>query len=73
MWWLLTDELGRLHLEAVGHLAEGGHARLYLVALDALGIIAAELEKLRMLREYELGVRVKDSEGSLYVAPVEKE
>ena len=39
--------------------------------LDALEIIAAELEKLRMLREHEMGVRVMDDQGSLYVALVE--
>jgi hypothetical protein len=40
--------------------------------LDALEIVAAELEKLRMLREHEMGVRVVDDEGSLHLAPVEK-
>jgi hypothetical protein len=40
--------------------------------LDALKSIAAELERLRILREHELGVRVEEEEGSLYVAPVEK-
>ena len=40
--------------------------------LEALESIASELELLRFLREYELGVRVKNEEGSLYVAPVEK-
>lgn len=34
MWWLLGDEFGGIHAEALGELAEGGHARLYLVALD---------------------------------------
>jgi hypothetical protein len=29
--------------------------------VDALENIAAELERLRVLREYELGVRVEDS------------
>lgn len=40
--------------------------------LDAQESIAAELEKLRILREHELGVRVVDEEGSLYVAPAEE-
>ena len=37
------------------------------VALEALELIAAELERLRLLREHELGVRVVDNEGSLHV------
>jgi hypothetical protein len=41
--------------------------------LDALEIIAAELERLRMLKEYELGAWVKDGEGSLNVKPVERQ
>jgi hypothetical protein len=40
--------------------------------LDALEIIAAELEKLRMLREYEIGAEVREVEGNLYVQPIEK-
>ena len=42
--------------------------------LDALEIIAAELERLRILKEYELGVELKEaSEGSgPYVSKVEK-
>ena len=40
--------------------------------VEALWLIAEELEKLRMLREHELGVRVENEEGSLYLAPVEK-
>jgi len=36
--------------------------------LEALKLIAAELERLRLLREYELGVRVVDNDGSLHVA-----
>jgi hypothetical protein len=40
--------------------------------LDALEIIAAELERLRMLKEYELGAWVEDVGGSLNVKPVEK-
>jgi hypothetical protein len=35
--------------------------------LDALEIIAEQLEKLRMLKEYELGARVKDDGGTLNV------
>ena len=33
--------------------------------LDAPESIAAELERLRILREHELGVRVENEEGSL--------
>ena len=40
--------------------------------LEALEHVAAELEKLRMLREHEMGVRVMDEEGSLFVRPAEK-
>jgi len=40
--------------------------------LDALEVIAAELERLRTLKEYELGVRVENDEGTLYVKPVEQ-
>jgi hypothetical protein len=40
--------------------------------LDTLENIAAELERLRMLKEYELGAWVKDDQGSLNVKPVEK-
>ena len=40
--------------------------------LDALEAIAAELERLRMLREHELGIQVVDEEGSLFVRPAEK-
>jgi hypothetical protein len=40
--------------------------------LDALENIAAELERLRILKEHKLGVRVENDEGSLYVKPVEK-
>jgi hypothetical protein len=39
--------------------------------LDALELIAAELERLRVLKEHELGVRVKDDEGSLNVRSAE--
>jgi hypothetical protein len=35
--------------------------------LDALEIIAEQLEKLRLLKEYELGARVKDDGGTLHV------
>jgi hypothetical protein len=38
--------------------------------LEALEHIAAELERLRMLRERELGARVVDVEGTLVVRPV---
>jgi hypothetical protein len=40
--------------------------------LDALEIIAAELEQLRLLKEYELGVRVENVDGDLNVKPLEK-
>ena len=40
--------------------------------LAALEIIAAELEKLRMLREYEIGAEVREVEGNLYVQTIEK-
>jgi hypothetical protein len=40
--------------------------------LDALEIIAAELAKLRMLREYEIGAEVREVEGNRYVQPIEK-
>ena len=40
--------------------------------LDALESIAAELERLRFLREDEMGVRVVDEEGSLLVRPAEE-
>jgi hypothetical protein len=40
--------------------------------VDALENIAVELERLRMLKEYELSARVEDDEGSLYVKPAEK-
>ena len=42
--------------------------------LDALGNIAAELERLRVLKEHELGVRLEDApEGSgPYVPNAEK-
>ncbi len=39
--------------------------------LDALESIAADLERLLLLREYELGVRVVNAEGNLSVKPVE--
>ena len=40
--------------------------------LEALEIIAEQLELLRVLREHELGVQVENDEGSLYVRPAEK-
>jgi hypothetical protein len=40
--------------------------------LAALENIAAELERLVLLREYELGVHVVNDEGSLGVKTVEK-
>ncbi len=40
--------------------------------LDALESIAAELERLRVLKEHEMAVRVVEEEGSVYVAPVEE-
>jgi hypothetical protein len=38
---------------------------------DALELIAAELERLRILREYELGVQIIDKEGDLFVRSLE--
>jgi hypothetical protein len=38
-----------------------------------MGIIAAELENLRVLKEHELGVRVVNDGGSLYVEPTQAE
>jgi hypothetical protein len=40
--------------------------------LNALEVIAAELEKLRVLREYEIGAEVRAVEGNMYVQPIEK-
>jgi hypothetical protein len=40
--------------------------------LDALELIAAELERLRLLQEHELGVRIEHEEGDPFVRPVEK-
>ena len=40
--------------------------------LDALETIAAELEKLRLLREHELSVRGVDEEGTLLVRPIDE-
>ena len=40
--------------------------------LDALEIIAAELERLRLLKEHELSVRVYEDEGNLFVRSVEE-
>ncbi len=37
--------------------------------LEALEHIAEELERLRMLKEHELGVRVVDVEGTLVLRP----
>jgi hypothetical protein len=34
---------------------------------DALESVAAEMERLRLLKEYELGVQIMDSEGAPYV------
>lgn len=48
----------------------------YLDALEAVAthlvVLAEETEKLRLLREYQLGARVTDTEGSLNVRPVEE-
>jgi hypothetical protein len=35
--------------------------------IEALDLIAAELERLRVLKEHELGVRVEDDEHGPYV------
>ena len=44
--------------------------------IDALELIAAELERLRVLKEHELGVRVEEGEGGggpyVPAKPVEK-
>jgi hypothetical protein len=40
--------------------------------LDALENIARELERLRLLREYELGVRIEYEGGDLQVRSVEE-
>ena len=40
--------------------------------LDALEVIAEQLERLRVLKEYEIGVRVEEVEGDLYVRPAER-
>jgi hypothetical protein len=40
--------------------------------LDALEVIASNLERLRLLKEHELGVRVHEVEGTLVVRPVEE-
>jgi hypothetical protein len=36
--------------------------------IETLDIIAAELERLRILKEHELGVRIAYEEGDPYVA-----
>ena len=41
--------------------------------LDALEVIAEQLERLRVLKEYEIDARVQEVEGDLYVEPVEKQ
>jgi hypothetical protein len=40
--------------------------------LDALELIAAELERLRIPKDHELGVWVEDVQGDLFVRPVEE-
>ena len=40
--------------------------------LEALELMAEELEKLSMLREHEMGVRIEYEEGALYVRPAEE-
>jgi hypothetical protein len=40
--------------------------------LEAVEFAAAELERLRVLKEYELRVRVEEEEGDLFVRPVEE-
>ena len=39
---------------------------------EVLELIAGELEKLRFLKEHEMGVRVEDDEGSLWVRALEE-
>jgi hypothetical protein len=40
--------------------------------LEALELMAAELEKIRMLMEFKIGAWVEDREGTLYVTNMEK-
>jgi hypothetical protein len=40
--------------------------------LEAMEFVAEELEKLRMLKEHELDVRIENEGGVLYVRPVQK-
>jgi hypothetical protein len=40
--------------------------------LDALEVIVEQLERLRVLKEDEIGARVQEVEGDLYVEPAEK-
>jgi hypothetical protein len=41
--------------------------------LEALELLAEEVEKLRMLREHEMGLRVENVEGDLFVRPAQEE
>ena len=40
--------------------------------LEALELLAEEVEKLRLLREHEMGVRVVYVEGDLFVRPAQE-
>ena len=40
--------------------------------LDALELLVEELEKLRMLKEYEVGAKVRSVQGCLYIEPLEE-
>ncbi len=40
--------------------------------LEALELLAEEVEKVRMLREHEMGVRIVNEGGALYVRPAEE-
>jgi hypothetical protein len=55
-------------------LVEGGRAEAQrmLRLVDACENIAAELERLRLLKEHELGVRVEHADGDPYVKVIER-
>jgi hypothetical protein len=55
-------------------LVEGGRAEAQrmLRLVDACENIAAELERLRLLKEHELGARVEHEDGDPYVKVGEK-
>jgi hypothetical protein len=57
---------------AVNERGELDEETLRARELDALENFAAELERLRMLREYEFRARVQEVEGDLWVEPAER-